>query len=176
MTESTDTRDPPAKFSNLVSAVDGRPRPGVRGSTGVQTMKLDVVCGVGPLGFVFGAVNAPLFAAYIARGHRVARETALPGIDGLPDRPGCGRRVGISSSVIPYLCDRLAMRRLPRAAYALMVSLLPVTATVIGVVVLVQIPTATEISGVLFVILGVAIHREEPAAVSRSRCGTRFRR
>ena len=47
-----------------------------------------------------------------------------------------GAGVGISSSVIPYVCDQLAMARLTRAAYALMVSLLPATATVIGIVVL----------------------------------------
>src|SRR5918998_573804 len=59
-----------------------------------------------------------------------------------------GVGVGISSSVIPYVCDQLAMRQLPRATYALMVSLLPATATVIGVVVLGQLPTAAELAGV----------------------------
>ena len=47
-----------------------------------------------------------------------------------------GIGVGVSSSVIPYVSDQLAMARLPRATYALMVALLPATATVIGVVVL----------------------------------------
>ena len=50
--------------------------------------------------------------------------------------------------MIPYVADQLAMRELPRATYALMVSLLPATATVIGVVVLAQVPTAAEIAGV----------------------------
>ena len=68
--------------------------------------------------------------------------------------------MGVSSSVIPYVCDQLAMARLPRATYALMVSLLPATATVIGVVVLTQIPTALEIAGVALVVAGVAVHRE----------------
>ena len=35
-----------------------------------------------------------------------------------------GIGVGISSSVIPYVFDQLAMARLPRATYALLVSLL----------------------------------------------------
>ncbi len=52
------------------------------------------------------------------------------------------------------------MRELPRATYALMVSLLPATATVIGVVVLAQLPTAAELAGVALVILGVALHRD----------------
>ena len=70
-----------------------------------------------------------------------------------------GLGVGISSSVIPYVADQLAMRRLPRATYALMVALLPATATVIGVVVLAQLPTAAELAGVGLVIAGVAAHR-----------------
>ena len=74
-----------------------------------------------------------------------------------------GIGVGVSSSVIPYVTDQLAMRRLARATYALMVSLLPATATVIGVVVLAQIPTAAEITGVALVVAGVALHREAAA-------------
>ena len=68
--------------------------------------------------------------------------------------------VGVSSSVIPYVSDQLAMARLPRATYALMVSLLPATATVIGVVVLAQVPSVAEAAGVALVIAGVALHRE----------------
>ena len=74
-----------------------------------------------------------------------------------------GIGVGVSSSVIPYVSDQLAMRRLPRATYALMVSLLPATATVIGMVVLAQVPTPVEIAGVALVVAAVAIHREPPA-------------
>ena len=55
------------------------------------------------------------------------------------------------------------MRRLPRATYALMVSLLPPTATVIGVLVLTQIPAPLEVAGVILVIAGVALHREPGA-------------
>jgi inner membrane transporter RhtA len=74
--------------------------------------------------------------------------------------------VGVCSSVIPYVADQLAMARLARATYALMVSLLPATATVIGVLVLTQIPTAAEIAGVVLVVTGVAIHRR-PVATRR---------
>jgi inner membrane transporter RhtA len=41
-----------------------------------------------------------------------------------------------------------------------MVALLPAVATVIGVVVLAQLPTAVEAAGVALVIVGVAVHRE----------------
>ena len=70
-----------------------------------------------------------------------------------------GIGVGVSSSVIPYVTDQLALARLARATYALMVSLLPAIATAIGVVVLTQIPTLLELAGVCLVVVGVALHR-----------------
>lgn len=136
-----------------------------------------------PLGVAFAFANAALFAAYIVLAHRTARLDALTGIDGLaaamliaaavitpiggwavlpaltdPVALAAGAGVGISSSVIPYVADQLAMRRLARATYALMVSLLPATATVIGVVVLAQLPSTAEVAGVALVMAGVAAH------------------
>jgi inner membrane transporter RhtA len=141
------------------------------------------------LGIAFAFANAALFALYIVLAHRVARLDALTGIDGLaasmlialvavtplagwaalpamadPVALAAGAGVGISSSVIPYVSDQLAMRRLARATYALMVSLLPATATVIGVVVLSQVPSLAEALGVALVVAGVAVHREREAA------------
>ena len=142
----------------------------------------------------FAFANAVLFAVYIVLAHRVSRYGGLVrdrragGVDA--DR-GCvvvtpiggwevlpaltdpvallaGVGVGVCSSVIPYVSDQLAMRRLPRATYALMVSLLPATATVIGVVVLTQIPSVVELAGVALVIAGVALHREPPEPSPRS--------
>ncbi len=138
-----------------------------------------------PLGFAFAAANAVLFALYIVLGHRVAQSPAVRGIDGLalsmlvaaaialplgvdaaapafgdPILLAAGVGVGVSSSVIPYVCDQLAMARLTRGAYALMVALLPATATVIGVVVLLQIPTVVEVVGVGLVVAGVGLHRQ----------------
>jgi inner membrane transporter RhtA len=52
------------------------------------------------------------------------------------------------------------MARLTRASYSLMVSLLPATATVIGVIVLAQLPSALELLGVGLVVAGVAVHRD----------------
>jgi inner membrane transporter RhtA len=67
--------------------------------------------------------------------------------------------VGITSSVIPYVCDQIAMARLPRATFALLLSLLPATAAVIGALVLRQLPTAPEIAGIALVAVGVAMHQ-----------------
>ena len=135
-----------------------------------------------PLGFAFAFANAALFALYIVLGHRVAGDmgidglaasmlaalvvvTPLAGWNAVPalDDPvaiGAGVGVGVASSVIPYVCDQLAMARLPRATYALLVSLLPATATVIGIVVLGQVPAPDEVLGVALVVAGVALHRE----------------
>lgn len=71
-----------------------------------------------------------------------------------------GAGVGVCSSVIPYVTDQLAMARLPRATFSLMLALLPVFATVIGAIVLRQIPTVQDVAGIALVVLGVAIHQE----------------
>ncbi|MEM9502561.1 MAG: EamA family transporter, partial [Cyanobacteria bacterium P01_E01_bin.43] len=70
-----------------------------------------------------------------------------------------GIGVGISSSVIPYICDQLAMSQLPRNTYALLLALLPATATIVGAIVLSQIPTLRDVIGILLVIVGVALHK-----------------
>jgi inner membrane transporter RhtA len=70
-----------------------------------------------------------------------------------------GIGVGVCSSVIPYVTDQLAMARMTRATFALMLALLPVSATVIGAIVLRQFPTAQDIAGIALVTLGVALHR-----------------
>ena len=141
-----------------------------------------------PLGFALAAANALLFALYIVLGHRVARSERVRGIDGLaismlmaavaalpigfrdtlpalahPALLAAGVGVGVCSSVIPYVSDQLAMARLSRGSYALMVSLLPATATVVGVLVLTQVPASVEVAGVALVIAGVALHRERGA-------------
>jgi inner membrane transporter RhtA len=146
-----------------------------------------------PLGVALAFANAVLFALYIVLAHRVSRLPQLGGVDGLaasiviaaivatplagwealpaltdPTALLAGVGVGVSSSVIPYVSDQLAMRRLSRPTYALMVSLLPATATVIGIVVLAQIPTVAEALGVGLVIAGVAAHREQRDAPERA--------
>lgn len=74
-----------------------------------------------------------------------------------------GIGVGVCSSVIPYVTDQLAMARLARATFSLMLALLPAAATVIGLIVLAQVPTARDLAGIGLVILGVALHRAAPS-------------
>ena len=140
-----------------------------------------------PVGLAFAFANAALFTVYIVLAHRVARHSAMGGIGGLAAAmmfafvfvspigfweaahaisdpiaigAGVGVGVGISSSVIPYVFDQLAMAKLARATYALFVSLLPATATVIGVIVLSQLPSLLDIAGIALVMIGVALHRQ----------------
>ena len=72
-----------------------------------------------------------------------------------------GFGVGICSSVIPYACDQLAMARLARATFALLLALLPAAAAAIGIVVLCQTPTVIEVIGILLVMSGVAAHKRD---------------
>jgi inner membrane transporter RhtA len=71
-----------------------------------------------------------------------------------------GVGVGVCSSVIPYVTDQLAMARLSRASFALMLALLPAAATVIGLVVLGQVPTMRDLAGIGLVITAVALHQD----------------
>lgn len=80
-------------------------------------------------------------------------------------RAGIG--VGLCSSVIPYVSDQLAMSRLPRATFALMLALLSATATIVGAVVLLQIPSSRDILGIALVMAGVALHKQ-PIAAAKS--------
>jgi inner membrane transporter RhtA len=75
-----------------------------------------------------------------------------------------GAGVGVCSSVIPYVTDQLAMARLSRSTFALMLALLPAAATVIGLVVLRQVPTMRDLAGIALVIVAVALHEDRRAA------------
>jgi inner membrane transporter RhtA len=63
------------------------------------------------------------------------------------------------------------MARLPRATFALMLSLLPATATAIGFLVLRQIPRPIELLGIALVIVAVALHRPGRKAEDASIAG-----
>ena len=146
-----------------------------------------------PLGLAFAFGNCALCVLYVVLGHRLAADGGASGIDRLgasmlvamavvapvgvgdaavaftsPLLLACAFGVGVCSSVIPYVCDQLAMSRLPRATFALMLFLRPATACAIGFVVLGQIPTWLELAGVVLVIAGVAAHQERVAGASEA--------
>ncbi len=141
-----------------------------------------------PVGLMLAGINCVLFAAYIVLGHRLAENGGASGVDRLgaamliamivvaplgfsdaletfmsPLLLAAGIGVGICSSVIPYVCDQLAMARIPRATFALMLSLLPATATVIGLIVLHQVPSWLEVAGVVLIVAGIVAHEQKSA-------------
>jgi inner membrane transporter RhtA len=145
----------------------------------------DVRLGGQPLGFLFAFANGACFMLYVVLGHRIARDGGGAGIDRLgaamlialltitPLGLGAalpaftnaqlllaGIGVGVCSSVIPYITDQLAMARLPRATFALLLALLPAMAALIGALVLRQFPTPAEVAGIALIMGGVAVHRE----------------
>jgi len=85
-----------------------------------------------------------------------------------PDWLLWGVGVGLCSSVIPYVTDQLAMARLPRSTFALMLAILPATATGIGLLVLGQVPTSQDLMGIALVVAGVALHQEPRARQQRA--------
>jgi inner membrane transporter RhtA len=139
------------------------------------------------LGVLFAVANAILFGLYIVLGHAISRAGGAGGVDrlgaamlvalvvampiglaevlpvlGEPRLILAGVGVGVASSVIPYICDQLAMARLPRATFALMLTLLPAIAVIVGIVILGQMPTMMEIVGILLVATGVGVHKPAP--------------
>lgn len=131
-------------------------------------------------GFACALVAAALWAAYIVLGARVA--ATGHGVDGLatglvagavaylpvaalPARAALGSPsllaacllVGVLSSVVPYVIDQAVLTRTTTGHFALLLCLLPATATVIGAVVLGQLPMPTEALGIALVIIAVAL-------------------
>jgi inner membrane transporter RhtA len=148
---------------------------------------IDVRWSSDPAGLAWALLNGALFVGYILLGHRLAASGASDGVANLgaamsmaclialpvgfrealtafssPALLAAAFGIGLCSSVIPYICDQLAMSRLPRASFALLLSLLPATATIIGAIVLAQIPSLRDLFGIALVISGVAIHKPAP--------------
>src|SRR5277367_5370218 len=145
---------------------------------------IDVRWSSDPIGLFWAFLNGTLFVGYIVLGHKVSEAGASGGVERLgaamaiafffimpigfqqalrafanPTLVLAGVGVGVCSSVIPYVCDQLAMSRLPRASFALMLALLPASATLVGIIVLAQIPSLRDTLGVALVMAGVAVHR-----------------
>lgn len=142
-----------------------------------------------PEGVLFALTAAAAWAGYIVLGKRVAlagqESRGVSGLDSLavgftvatvllsPLALGTGAvwgsaqllllgiGVGVLSTVVPYTLDQVVLRRLGQASFALLLALLPVTATVVGLVVLQQIPSALEALGIAAVVLGVAVRSRD---------------
>lgn len=146
----------------------------------------DVQLAGNPLGVAFALAAAAAWAGYIVLGKRVAlADTGVSGFDSLavgfavatvvlcPLALGTGPvwgsgtllalgvGVGVLSTVVPYTLDQVVLRRVGRAAFALLLALLPLTATVIGFAVLQQVPSTIEAVGIATVVVGLLVRSRE---------------
>jgi inner membrane transporter RhtA len=130
------------------------------------------------VGLAFVLAASAAWAGYIVTGSRVAR--LAQGVDGLAvalllgavllapvGAPRSGPAwaqpwvltgclvVGVLSTVVPYGIDQHVLRRIPTRRFALLLALLPATATLVGLT-LGQVPRVPEIVGIALVLTAVA--------------------
>ena len=139
---------------------------------------------VDAVGVAFALLAAALWAGYILLGKRVADAGA--GLDSLavgmvaaavvlavplllpqllenasvfaePRTWLLGIGVGVLSTAVPYALDQVVLTRVGRARFALLLALLPVTAAIVGAVVLAQRPTLAEAVGIALVVAALVI-------------------
>lgn len=129
-------------------------------------------------GVSFALLAALFWALYIVLGRRVAHSPAA--IDGLGvgmlsgalaisafgassvlgaiNQPWLiilGLLTGLLSNVIPYGIDQIVMQRIDQRRFSILQSLLPVTATLIGLIFLLQVPTLRDLIGITLVIISI---------------------
>ncbi len=139
---------------------------------------------VEPVGVAFALASAVLWAAYILVGKRVAdtgdgQDSLAVGmaaaavslapfvlvpqlvIDATvfadPRTWLLGLGVGVLSSAVPYALDQVVLTAVGRARFALLLALLPATATVVGAIALAQRPSTVELAGIALVMLALTI-------------------
>ncbi|WP_051232644.1 EamA family transporter [Pseudonocardia asaccharolytica] len=153
-----------------------------------------------PSGVLWALAAAALWAAYILLGKRVASggnglddmtvgftlaAAALLPVLLLDDRavPALaepkvlliGLGVGVLSSALPYVLDQVVLRRLGRARFAVLLALLPATATVVGLIGLGQVPGGLETLGIVAVVIAVGLRsRDGDGPVGRDRRATDY--
>lgn len=153
-------------------------------------------------GFVLALLAAMLWAAYIVLGKRVA--SGGSGLDDMtvgfavatvllcplalgtgpawssPTLLGMAAGVGVLSTVSPYALDQVVLRRVGQARFALLLALLPAAASVVGLLVLGQLPQPWEAAGIVAIVAAVALRSrgtrrdaEVPLPGSPARCAGR---
>ncbi|MET8609496.1 EamA family transporter [Streptomyces misionensis] len=131
--------------------------------------------GVDPVGVAFALAAGAMWAGYIVFSARTGRR--FPQADGLalamavaallilplgiatsgsrlldPTTLGLGSAVALLSSVLPYTLELLALRRLPAATFAILMSLEPALAAAAGFLILGQALSAAEAAAIALVI------------------------
>ncbi|MDQ3676954.1 MAG: EamA family transporter [Actinomycetota bacterium] len=142
----------------------------------------DVHIAGSPEGLALAAGAGVLWAGYVVLGHRLAADPEISAQDGLALGMAIGAAglapalvpsavpafesppllaaclgVGILASVIPYALEQIAMRRLPRARFALLLALAPATAAIVGAIILGQVPGPLEAAGIALVVAAASL-------------------
>ena len=137
-----------------------------------------------PVGLFFIFLASAMWAAYIVIGAKVARFDR--GVSGLgvglligaifiapfgasTSGPAFGAPwilatcflVGILSNAIGYGIDQYTLRRIPVRRFSILLALLPVTATIFGLVFLDQVPSITDLIGISFVLAVVIVQQRD---------------
>lgn len=154
----------------------------------------DVQLAAEPAGMAFALLAALFWAGYIVVGKRVSLQgnpaeslavgftvatvvtspvVALGIAHAHPDTPiphilVLGLLMGVLSNVIPYGLDQVILRRAGQSYFAVLLALLPLSATAIGVLVMHQIPSTPELFGILAIVVAVAVRRDSPPSVNAS--------
>ncbi len=140
------------------------------------------------LGMLFILLASAMWAAYIVIGSKVAQ--VRPGVAGLGVGLAIGSFViapigapwsgpvwvsptllllccatGVFSNAIGYGIDQFTLRRIPIRRFSLLSALLPVTALVVGWVVLGQRPSALDLTGMTLVLIAVITQERDEIAV-----------
>lgn len=131
-------------------------------------------------GVGFALLAGLFWAGYIVLGHRVARgPSAVDGLGlgmlaGAVAISGFGATelgsaldspvvlllalaTGLLSNVIPYWIDQVVMKHITQHRFALLQSLLPATAVLVGLIALFQVPSLQELGGIALVIIAIAL-------------------
>jgi inner membrane transporter RhtA len=152
----------------------------VLAATGVVLIA-DVRLAASRAGLLLALLAALMWAGYIVLGKRVARGGrglddmtvgfALAAVLLCPLAAGTGPAwgspnllvlaagVGVLSTVLPYALDQVVLRRIDRSQFAMLLALLPAAASVVGFVVLRQLPHPLEAAGIVAVALAVVAAR-----------------
>ncbi|HVR32816.1 MAG TPA: EamA family transporter [Acidimicrobiia bacterium] len=158
-----------------------------RGALALAIGGVALLAGVTPQGTLagvgFALLAATFWAGYIVLGARVAQSGS--GVDGLgvgmligaivispvtaaglaglwavPMLALLALATGLLSNAIPYAIDQVVLTRIDRSRFAFLQSLLPVTATVVGLVALAQRPSPAELAGILCVATAIVLAGE----------------
>lgn len=147
------------------------------------------------LGFFFALAAGLCWVGYMILGRKVAG--SVSGIDGLaigmaaaaviysplaiPELIGAAPETGfwltlagiaVLSSAVPYVIEQFVLRDVPATTFAILNSILPAMSTVVGFIMLTQLPTLGEIFGLVFISIAVFIASYQPKPpISAKRTG-----